>query len=461
MPIPEDRLYKPERLNRWFAVSSILMTGSIAWMTVIDHYRPWREFQDRFFVGKAALAHLTYLDATRQDRMEEIEEAGRRIADARELVQQASGPRRAQLGSELTRVVLEFSKAEGAWSRTKQVLDVTRDTYEKVLGAHGSEHAQTNTARNRVSDEEEVVDRFRGEKERWEDEKARIEAELKRIDEPVRSAEKRLAALQEAAESALKTDQDYRGVLSDEGLLGGLPIVGAIINAPFIDFSAPKTAPGRQQVKQLVLPDVRQQLNYLETYTTDRCTTCHIAIDDPEFSKDQLARKLERSLPGINEALQRLGHQPFEFPTPPELAAGDQALAVGRVTEHWGELTESQQEAYFDDLLTLVNKYLSLSGRKTIDLGQPILAHPDLDLFLSVNSPHPMARMGCTVCHEGNPQETDFVQAAHTPPTHEARERWEEEYYITLLGVPNVTFETIEHYWDRPSRWRGPPPPPP
>ncbi|MEK7755658.1 MAG: hypothetical protein AAB385_00390, partial [Planctomycetota bacterium] len=224
------------------------------------------------------------------------------------------------------------------------------------------------------------------------------------------------------------------------------------INAPLLDFTAPMNTPGRHQVNQLVLPDVRQRLNYLESYTTDRCTTCHVAIDDPEFSQERLARKLERSLPGISEAMQRMGHPAAASPVPPAVEGKGTALPEGRVTEHWDELTKKQQNAYFDELLKLVNGYLKLSGRKTIELGQPILAHPDLDLYLSVDSAHPMAKIGCTVCHEGNPQETDFVQAAHSPPTHEIEKVWEHRYYITLWGIPNITFETIAHYWDRPMR---------
>ncbi|RME38687.1 MAG: hypothetical protein D6788_06955, partial [Planctomycetota bacterium] len=217
-------------------------------------------------------------------------------------------------------------------------------------------------------------------------------------------------------------------------------------------FAAPKNTPGRQQINQYVLPDVRMPLNYLESYTTDRCTTCHVAIDDPEFSPDRLARKLERRLPAINEALRRKGFEPLSFPEPPTLSGETEPLPVGHVTDHWEQLTRAQRKAYFEALLEKVNSYLRLTGRKTIKLGQPLLAHPHLELYVSVNSPHPAAKMGCSVCHEGNSQETDFVQAAHTPPTHEVRERWEEEYYIRILGVPNVTFETIEHFWERPIR---------
>ena len=452
MPVPEERMRKSDRMNRWFAVASILMTASFFWMVKVDYERPWREFQDRYFVGKAAFAHLDYLDAIRQERQQEIEEAKRRLADARELLERTEAARRAELQRTLAEADLEFRKADAPYSKASQVLEVTKDTYERALGKHGPTHPETVAAHDQFRREEDEVDKLRVKKEKWEDEKKSIEIALRDLEKPVRDWEKWVAELQQVAESAAQKDRDYRGVLTDDGLLGGIPIVRAIMNAPLGDFAAPKNTPGRHQVNQLVLPHVRQRLNYLESYTTDRCTTCHIAIDDPEFSKEQLAKKLERSLPGISEAMQRMGEAPTDPIDPPLVAATGVKLPAGTVTEHWSELDKAQQDAYFAALLTKVNTYLERSGRKTIELGQPVLAHPDLDLYVSVDSAHPMARMGCTVCHEGNPQETDFVQAAHSPPTHEIEEEWSHKYYVTAAGVPNVTFETIEHYWDRPMR---------
>lgn len=452
MPIPEQRLYSTEKLNRWFAVSSVLMAASILWFVDVDYNRPWRGFQDRYYVGKAALAHLDWLDTERQERRQEVQDAEQRLDDATKMAAQESGAKREAMLAGLTDVDLAFRKADGEWSRKNQLLDVTQSRYEEKLAEHGQDHFITEDARKKLIDDEDEVDRLRTEKETWEDKKAELEAQLKTLDQPVRDARKRLLDLETIAADALAQDQSYRGVLSDEGLLGGLPLVKSLINAPLLDFTAPKNTPGRHQINQLVLPGVRQRLNYLESYTTDRCTTCHVAINDPEFSKGRLIRKLVRSLPGINEALQRMGLEPFDIPTAPSLSGSDRPLPAGQVSQHWDELPEEQRDAYFDEVLGLVNAYLKQSNRKEIDLSQPILAHPDLDLYVSVDSPHPMAKVGCTVCHEGNPQETDFVQAAHTPSTHEVRERWEEEYYIRLLGVPNITFETVEHYWDRPMR---------
>ncbi len=449
MPIPEEKLRPADRMNRWFAISSIVMTGSILWMVYIDYARPWRDIQDQFFVSKAAFAHLDFLNATRQEKQNEVAEAEQRLKDAQQYAQTSTG-KRTEIKKELDQADLEFKKANAPWSLATQVLEVTKDTYERTLGEYGASNPRTVRAHEQFLSEEKNVEVLRLEKEKWEDRRREVEKQLRDLDQPVRDAQKKVDDLKLAADTARQKDMQYRGVLTDEGLLAGLPIVSKVINAPLGDFVAPKNTPGRHQVNQLVLPEVRQRLNYLESYTTDRCTTCHVAITDPEFSPERLARKLERSIPGISEAMQRMGKPAVDFPAPPKPVDAEAALPVGQVTEHWDALSAAQRKEYFHALLALVNNYLSASGRKTIQLEQPLLAHPHLDLYLTPDSAHPVSKMGCTVCHEGNPQETDFVQAAHSPPTHEIEEEWKQKYYITLLGIPNITFETITHFWDRP-----------
>jgi len=86
------------------------------------------------------------------------------------------------------------------------------------------------------------------------------------------------------------------------------------------------------------------------------------------------------------------------------------------------------------DVIRLVNQDKVLSGdqlgqflletatwgrplRLTVRRGlpQPYTAHPRLDLFVGSLSPHPLATMACTVCHEGQGSATTFKWASHTP----------------------------------------------
>ena len=59
---------------------------------------------------------------------------------------------------------------------------------------------------------------------------------------------------------------------------------------------------------------------------------------------------------------------------------------------------------------------------------QPFTTHPNLDQYIGSASPHPMDRVGCTVCHEGSGQSISFRDASHTPSGEKQKEEWEKKY---------------------------------
>lgn len=79
------------------------------------------------------------------------------------------------------------------------------------------------------------------------------------------------------------------------------------------------------------------------------------------------------------------------------------------------------------------------------DAPQPFRTHPSLELYLQ--GPHPVERVGCTVCHQGRGRATSFVGAVHTPSTKEQEEAWG-KYSKTKA------YERW-HYWDFPMTARG------
>ncbi len=70
---------------------------------------------------------------------------------------------------------------------------------------------------------------------------------------------------------------------------------------------------------------------------------------------------------------------------------------------------------------------------------QPFTTHPNLDLYLGGNSPHPIDKIGCTSCHEGMGQSVSFRDAAHAPKNKKQTEEWEEK-----------------HHWEEPHLWDYP-----
>jgi cytochrome c2 len=89
--------------------------------------------------------------------------------------------------------------------------------------------------------------------------------------------------------------------------------------------------------------------------------------------------------------------------------------------------------------------HLGIDKKGFEDAPQPYRTHPNLELY--VTGPHPMDRVGCTVCHQGRGRATGFVAAAHTPLSREQEIAWgkyskSKEYH----GV---------HHWDLPMLTKG------
>jgi mono/diheme cytochrome c family protein len=73
--------------------------------------------------------------------------------------------------------------------------------------------------------------------------------------------------------------------------------------------------------------------------------------------------------------------------------------------------------------------HLSIDQKGYEKYPQPFTTHPDLSTYLGGNSPHPIDRIGCTVCHEGMGQSVSFRDAAHMPSDEKQKEAWEKKYH--------------------------------
>ncbi|MBI4358934.1 MAG: c-type cytochrome [Candidatus Omnitrophica bacterium] len=76
---------------------------------------------------------------------------------------------------------------------------------------------------------------------------------------------------------------------------------------------------------------------------------------------------------------------------------------------------------------------------------QPFQTHPNLDLFLSAASPHPLEKIGCTVCHGGSGQSLDFIHTAHTPRNKEQAKEWKKKYHWHELEKWEAKMLPLQH----------------
>ncbi|HEY7089243.1 MAG TPA: c-type cytochrome, partial [Tepidisphaeraceae bacterium] len=87
------------------------------------------------------------------------------------------------------------------------------------------------------------------------------------------------------------------------------------------------------------------------------------------------------------------------------------ALEAADNGDKWSLLENRYRVGLTDELNVTRRK----QGLAALDPSPALLAHPQLELYADVDSPHAMEAVGCTSCHDGSGQETDFVLAAHAP----------------------------------------------
>jgi len=90
-------------------------------------------------------------------------------------------------------------------------------------------------------------------------------------------------------------------------------------------------------------------------------------------------------------------------------------VRAGLVTTLAPEVLHEINDKYRRALVADANIERRREGYKPLDPSPVQLAHPRLDLYVDADSKHDMNAVGCTSCHDGSGQETDFVVAAHSP----------------------------------------------
>lgn len=73
------------------------------------------------------------------------------------------------------------------------------------------------------------------------------------------------------------------------------------------------------------------------------------------------------------------------------------------------------------------------------DAPEPFRTHPNLDLYMGSTSPHPMDKVGCTICHGGMGPAVSFNGCAHVPNDETEGKLWAKKYGWTYPeGVQSI-----------------------
>ena len=327
----DERYWDINLLNKWFAISSIIFLAVTVWIFVDDNDDEFKDYQREFRKMQIQVAQ------------EKLEQQAEEVSVEKQAYEDALVAARSEFDSrseELGTLMSQLGELKDKHYDQNMKFQSHKANVEALKYLVESENAHANhgpSSRDEYNAALEKLDLLRLAREDTEIEIGLLESQIKDIRFIVKKKQDDLDKYtKQYTLTENKLGKLDRSRMSMANKLGDI-----VRDLPILDFLDPY-----YKVNQIVVADVKYDVNFAAVPVVDRCTSCHLGIDNPDFS----------------------------------------------------------------------------------DAPQPYTTHPNLDLYVTSNSPHPMNNFGCTSCHGGRSRGTSFVSSSHTPNSSEDKERWKEEH---------------------------------
>lgn len=258
--------YNIDFLNVVFAASSLFALFSTVWMVWDDYDREWKNYQRQFTqlemeVTRAGLAQAQ--QETDQTRLAEL--TAQRQAAGQQV--EANAGQVGELESQLAEVDRQLYVANQNFQFTKANYDVERYAVEVERDEAHAEHPEEEIE---IEGEAAVATRY----EEW----VALGLEVEALDAQRDDLRGQIAAF---GEEAASIDSELGELTGETERLSGLVldlepslVEDYLLNAPLLDFMAPTLT-----VRQVITPNMVEDVNFTRVPKMDRCQTCHLAID--------------------------------------------------------------------------------------------------------------------------------------------------------------------------------------
>ena len=331
----DERYWDIQRLNKWFAISSILFLVSMVWTFIDDNDDEFKDYQRQFrqleieVTEKNLEKELEVVKADRVSYEEDLTDAQSKLDTQNEQL--------AELEATLITLKGRYYNENMIYQGQKAEVDglkylVEAENANHDEGSHyGPSHKDDHIAALDLLHEYKLI-------------KEISEIEIKDTETAIKDLKANVKLRREELNIVLKNVNivDNKLLKIDRERMSFANKVGDVVrDLPVIDFLDPY-----YKVNQVVVREVKYDVNFAIVPKVDRCTSCHLGIENPDFA----------------------------------------------------------------------------------DAPQPFTSHPNLDLYITSASSHPIDSFGCTSCHAGRGRGTSFVSSTHTPSNEEEKARWKDEY---------------------------------
>ena len=267
----DERYWNINLLNKWFAISSIIFLLSMIWMFIDDNDDDFKVYQRKFRqmeIENEEEKLIAELELVREERVifEEKLSSAQTSFEAKN--SQLLEAEKSLEGSEA-----KFYKANMNFLSKKSILDAEKFNYETAM-LHLHEGDDPTEIEHKYQSVVDEVSKFKLIKEEKEATMLANETQIKEIKLETKIAQDELNSVLKAVNLV-----DRKLKLIDRRKMSIANKIGDIVrDLPILDFMAPYF-----KVEQVVLPDIKYNVNFASVPEVDRCKSCHLGIDNPDY----------------------------------------------------------------------------------------------------------------------------------------------------------------------------------
>jgi len=255
-----DRLYEVNSLHKWFAISSLLLFLFTIAMVLADYSREWKKYQ-RDFVR-------LQIQKTRQDMQQAASTLDR--GKLQQVDQQLQQSRTQQQQNEA-----QIEKTQKQVNDLDAKLYGVDENYRFAKAVYDSEKYEYEEASaHKASNAEKLGEELKRTEKRMNDYKAELDKttlDLRAANEGLDKYIGQRATLQKEREMLLA---DYGRLRTRLNTLNPGAVIVSFRNAPVFDFMNPS-----ERINQVILSNLYNDQPFKAIPRVDRCTTCHLGID--------------------------------------------------------------------------------------------------------------------------------------------------------------------------------------
>jgi len=260
-----DRLYNVDSLHKWFAISSLLLFAFTVWMILNDYSREWRQYQRGFNQLSISRTQADMDSAAGAIDANAFAALQTDLAAAQTELQTNQGEVD-RIQGVLDGLNAELYAADQNYRFEKATYDVEKYTYEAALAA-GALNAES-----LLSQSQETLGQM-----------GAYELHVEELTIEIGTAEDSLTAIVGKRDDIRSGIDELRAEYTrlettmdtlDPGL-----VVTSFRNAPVLDMLNPS-----EKVNQILLTNLYNEHPFKQIPRVDRCTTCHLGIDQATFA---------------------------------------------------------------------------------------------------------------------------------------------------------------------------------